>query len=225
MLHGCGFTHLLDTKSQVGYYKQLGKWDQVVLHYDIQESHNLILKEQLLNSLKNNGFYQLPLHTNISTETQYECAWRLSQWDINDKTDDVHSVNNYEKAKYVALKSLHENDESSFNQAIVTARNAVIESLRHVSLESSESLYAVLSQLQSLQEVEDFSDKKRGEGDFEFVLKKWKEQDMINLNHFQYVEPIRAQRVTVLKDVLREKVELKKNLIDMYLELAGVFYY
>lgn len=221
-MHGCGFTHLLDTKSQVGYYKQLEKWDQVALHCDIQESHNLKFKEQLLNSLKNNALYQLPLHTNISTESQYECAWRLSQWDIDDKKDEIPLLNNYEKAKYVALKSLHETDESSFNQAIAIARNVVIESLRHVSLESSQNLYKVLTQLQSLQEVEDFFDMKR-EGNFEFVLKKMKEQDMINLNRFQYVEPIRAQRITVLKDVITEKVELKKHLADMYLDLAGLF--
>lgn len=169
----------------------------------------------LMDSLKDCSLYQLPLlcKTEMS-DTQYECLWRLSQWNEkvpNVEFEDMHNA--FEKLRYFALKGLHDKDHLVYVNALENARRCVIEDLKCSSLESCKNLYSSLCKLQSLQELEDL-----GDGDILRVINKWKLQDEISKNEFIYVEPIRAQRITILKNFKND--ELKKHLIDFHVDLA-----
>jgi len=175
---------------------------------------------------------------------QYECGWRLGQWNLlftenNKKLSDSNADSSsglelliakgeYEKHHYLALKALHDLDFTSVEGAVSKARNCVIDSLAHASLECSKNLYHPLSQLQTLQEIEDFMSawKSRENGNIEVVLDKWKKQSHFNLNEFQYLEPILAQRAVLLHNtVVVEKddgirQQLVKHLADIQLSTA-----
>lgn len=205
---------------KVEHYEHLQRWEQVALFYDIQVSQgNTACEPRLLNALKNCSLYQLPLKYDSLEESQYECAWRLSHWNIH--KNESENSENYEKYKYFSLKAIHDDDMNSFDYAISDARNSIIKSLRHASLESSKNLYEPLSQLQSLLELEDFM-KAKTERNIKMLLEKWEIQDDINKNEFQYIEPIHAQRIVILNDLVKFKDDsLKNSLIEMHLKLAG----
>lgn len=178
--------------------------------------------EELLNSLKHKGFNYLASRSNneVPLSTNYECAWRLNKWDMPTK-EVIANVHDFEKYHYVALKSLHDKDDIAMNQAINTARNLVLESLSHASLESSKNLYNALMQLQCLTEVEHFHET-QGYSSIIDLLKYWKACDLFNKNEFVYMEPIQAQRITILKDIIskNDEEEFKFYLSNMFLKLA-----
>ncbi|KAF2897556.1 hypothetical protein ILUMI_08624 [Ignelater luminosus] len=219
-LYACESLGLLDNHLKVEHYEHLQRWEQVALFYDIQVSQgNTACEPKLLNALKNCSLYQLPLKYDNLEESQYECAWRLGHWNIH--KNESENSENYEKYKYFSLKAIHDDDMNSFGCAISDAKDSIIKNLRHASLESSKNLYEPLSQLQSLLELEDYT-KTRTEGDIKELLEKWETQDDINRNEFQYIEPIHAQRMVILNDLVKFKDDsLKDSLIQMHLKLAG----
>lgn len=221
-LHSCETIGNLNSNLRIERYEHLQQWDQVALHYDIQVSQgDSSMTGKLLEALKSCGIFQLPLNYNNAVEPQFECAWRLNQWNFN-KTD-TKTKHNLEAYKYFALKSIHDNDVSSFNEAITDARSYVIDCLRHASLESSKNLYEPLSYLQAMNELEDFCEAKKNDC-FEVLLNKWKIQDDINRNEFQYLEPIHAQRIVALKDLVASGWEsLQDSLVEMHLNLASKY--
>lgn len=205
----------------------MGCWSKVTLHYDCELlSNNPESSHELQTSLKNCGLYNLASLSmkNENLDTMYECAWRLSNWDsLNEPKSEVDTLNEYEKYHYLALKAFHENDSMSINQAIAHARKLVIQSLSHASLESSKNLYRPLTQLQSLQEIENFVE---AQNDFSVtdLLDKLKKYVEINRNEFIYVEPIQAQRITILKDLLCKTNDdnLRTFLAETFLQLAQI---
>lgn len=173
-----------------------------------------------MDSLKTCSLYQLPLMCKTETnDSQYECLWRLGQWDEKLPNVDFENMHNaYEKLRYFSLKSLHDKDDVMYTRALQNARRCIIEDLQCSSLESCKTLYGSLSKLQSLQELEDF-----GNGDVLDVINKWKLQDTTSINEFDYLEPIKAQRIAVLNIFLNEtnkKEDVKQCLIDSHLQLA-----
>jgi len=170
---------------------------------------------------------------------QYECGWRLGQWNLlsteNSKNLDYNKTDNsnglqsiivqggYEKYHYLALKALHDLDFGSIERAVVKARKCVIDSLAHASLECSKNLYHALSQLQALQEIEDFVHAWRsGEAAImEAAVDKWKKQCCLTVSEFQYVEPILVQRgVLLCNAALTEKNdEMKQQLVKHLAEI------
>ncbi|KAK4874732.1 hypothetical protein RN001_014092 [Aquatica leii] len=217
----CQSTSLSDTKVQIEHYEQLHRWDRVALLYDIQISQgNLDCVPNLLNTLRKCSLFELPYRYDNFHSPQFDCAWRLNQWNIDD-TAVAESSNAYEKYKYFTLKAIHDDDKSSFNRFIKDARSFTINCLRHTSLESSKNLYEPLTRLQSLSELEEFVAVKE-RGDFEPLIEKWRIQNETNRNEFQYVEPINAQRVILLRNlVISGNTSLKKYLIETQLRLAG----
>lgn len=198
----------------------------------------------MLFALRRLGLYHIQncyLNDGMNTEYEdyrYECCWRLGQWNMlsteNSKQLNYSKADNsglrslimkgeYEKHHYMSLKALHDLDFSSVERAVSTARKCVINSLTHASLECSKNLYHALSQLQSLQEIEDFvSAWKLGETvNMEAVLYKWRKQGQINLSEFQYMEPILAQRTVLLHDaILMEKNdEMRQRLAEHLAEI------
>lgn len=224
-MHGCGMSYLLDPKSHVEHYKYLGRWDKVALHYDCELSlGNQYSSQDYLKSLQNIGLHHLASTAgNKNLEAMCECAWRLGHWDIP-IPDNNGTVIDFEKYHFLALKSFHENDNASMKQAIEKARNIIIQSLKHASLECSKNLYPSLTKLHCLVELENFSETDQLIDIYD-VIRKWKESDLLNKNQFTYVEPIQAQRITILRDLLEknEDEDVKFSLIDIYLKLAGKY--
>lgn len=223
-IYGCGTSYLFDNQSRVEYYKHLGRWDKVSLHYDIELSMGRgDSYEELINALKHKGFDYLASNSKDETnilETNYECAWRLNNWTL--PTFEIKSdLQEYEKYHYLALHSFHNNDNITMNQAVAEARKLVLRSLSHASLESSKNLYKPLMQLQSLTEIENFI-VSQGYTNTMRLLNNWKNGDLFGNNEFIYTEPIHAQRVTILKYVIskNDEEDLKFNLASMYLKLA-----
>lgn len=210
-LHGCSFSQFFSNE----HSKELGSLE-LLQYYDMQISHGATSStSHLMDSLKDCSLYQLPLICKAEmSDTQYECLWRLSQW--NEKVPNVEFTdmhNAFEKLRYFALKGLHDKDHVVYVNALENARRCVIEELKCSSLESCKNLYSSLCKLQSLQELEDLSD-----GDVLRAIKKWKLQDDYSKNEFVYIEPIRAQRITILKHFFSDIP--KKHVIDCHLDLA-----
>jgi ataxia telangiectasia mutated family protein len=204
----------------------------------------------MLYTLKRLGLYHIQnnyLMGGIRSEYeeyQYECGWRLGQWNLlstenskklggskTDITSGLESVimkGEYEKHHYMSLKAVHDLDFTGVERAVAAARKCVIDSLAHASLECSKNLYHALSQLQTLQEIEDFVSawKLREADNVEAVLDKWKKQSQLSLSEFQYMEPILAQRAVLLQnamlversDDLRQRLAI--HLADIQLSTA-----
>lgn len=192
----------------------------------------------MLFALKNLGLYHIQnsylmggMHSEFE-DYQYECGWRLGQWNLlstenskklnYNKTDNSNGFQSlivkggYEKYHYMALKALHDLDFASTERAVAKARKCVIDSLAHASLECSKNLYHALSQLQALQEIEDFVPAwKSGEAaNMEACVNKWRKQCCLTVSEFQYMEPILVQRGVLLYNAaLREKEEKKQQLV------------
>ena len=221
-LYGCGFSYLLNANSRVECYKHLEKWDQIILHYDIQisQGHTEYVPD-LTDALKNCGLYQLTLN-NMNREREYECFWRLGQYS-DDKNFQFTSQNGnrYEKFRHDALKAIYEDDDTHFWKAITEARGTVIDSIQAVILESVTCIYDFLLKLQSIQEMEDFH-KTRKSNNLMNVLQKWKMQDEIGQRDFKYLEPVKMQRINMVNTLVRSgRNDVKSCLMDLCLDLSS----
>lgn len=225
-LPGCGVQFLLKNEFRVEHYKELGHWDQVTQFYETQVSHGFSsAKVDLMESFKKRSLYQIPLLcSKESDESQYECLWRLGQWNAAENVPDTSvTSNDFERHRFYALKALHEKNEYAFAEAKRAQSTCVIEGLRHTSLESSQNIYPILSQLQALKELEDFYEALRKEKIIG-LLNKWKVQDeILKTNDFFYMEPIVAQRTVMLMDYLKVHNNdiLKNYLVDTLLNFTG----
>lgn len=193
-------------------------------HYDIQISRGLNSHiSNLLDSLKNSSLFQLPLICQSGLEideSQYECMWRLGKWDLSQNATSKTDKPGFESLRYEVLKSLHDNNDYCFKEFLRKGRLYVIDILKSASLESCKNLYRPFCLLQSLQELEDFSSGRKLDN-FDVFLKKWNKQDDINRNEFQYVESIRAQRITMMRDLVKCDGLSKSYLFQFYLDLAS----
>ncbi|CAG9773154.1 unnamed protein product [Ceutorhynchus assimilis] len=219
-LSGCATsTSLLNPEHRIEFYKKLGPWDRVMNYYSALPNPDFDL---LIESFRMNQMYWLPLLCeNLCTEPQYECLWRLGQWHTN-KKDNIDKINpdNYEKYKFACLKALCNEDKYIFTSSINQFSQCIIRNLRHTSLESCNSLYPIFSQLQSLIEMEDCM-QAIDTNNFDEMLLKWKNQDLIiRKNDFQFVEPIAAQRMTILSEFTKKEPSLKKKYFNMVLDFA-----
>lgn len=175
-----------------------------------------------VNALKKCGYYHLATKYEDSRR-DYECLWRLGRYDNDNFKGEAIDI--YEKYKYEALKGLGENDQELFRTAIDGARQTVVETIKATSLESAKVLYGCLTKLQSIGELEDAARAKRV-SDFVPLLRKWKDQDRIDKVDFNSVEPIKAQRISILNlFVQNDLIGLKRPLMKAHLDLAGWFIY
>ncbi|XP_066254507.1 serine-protein kinase ATM isoform X2 [Euwallacea similis] len=224
-LSGCGISLFLQPERRVEYYKNTGQWDLVMNYYSINSVRSSEMNgANLIESFKMNGLYQLPLLCdNISKQPQYECLWRLGQWNLNKKDavkyNEINS-SGYDKYQFYCLKALCDNDKYTFNVSKNQLDLCIIDNLKHTSLESTKSLYPIFSQLQSLTEMDDClnatDDKCLDE-----TIRKWKAQDtIIRKNEFQFIEPIIAQRMTILGEYVKKDPALKKKYFNLMLDIA-----
>ncbi|XP_066601781.1 serine-protein kinase ATM-like [Prorops nasuta] len=239
-IHGCGSLDLKDPSSLVQYYTHTRKWDKVMLIQDIElHSDNHLANRNhvgMTNALRHSGLHYLLGHFLSGTtretekyyELEYECAWRLSNWNILN----AHSVKSqnglyskyefeYHVEHYKALKCLYEGNDIGVKTAVEKARLSIVKVLCSISLESSKTLYEKLAQLQMLQEIEEFNCVNLE--NFSEILNNWKQYNIANSNEFEYVEPILTQRTVMLKKhLLHNNSDIQHALISAYMDIAKV---
>ncbi|KAB0793612.1 hypothetical protein PPYR_13232 [Photinus pyralis] len=220
-LSTCELMGLTDGEFEMEHYEHLQKWDQVVLHYDMKITQGqLSYVPKLQEALKKCSLFEIPFRLENKSSPQFDCAWRLNQWDI-DNTVHSQTENSFEKYRYFLLKAVHDNDKCNFQQFAVQARQCVIDNLKHASLESSENLYHHLNRLQSLRELEQFVTAK-SEGTIKTLVEKWRIQDEINPNDFKYIEPLHFQREAIFNLISSDCQDMTDILVDMQLKFAGI---
>lgn len=116
--------------------------------------HSVYLLTGLLDTLQHSGLQYLlsasvsginNAEQDVDINYQFECAWRLSDWNmplsqlsINSQNSLVRFqnpvINDYSLHRYRTLKSFHEHDEGSFKTALERARDNAVKTLRNISL-------------------------------------------------------------------------------------------
>ncbi|KRT78205.1 hypothetical protein AMK59_7708, partial [Oryctes borbonicus] len=219
-LYGSNFFDNLHPEDGLEAWEQLSKWDEVIVDYDILIANGQTDKTAaLINAWKNYGCFSTATLFK-GPQIDYECLWRLNRFNNDDFKGTP--TDPYEKSKCESLKWLHENDYGLFNAAIKDARQYVIEAIRRTSLERTKDLYGCLTKLQSIQELEDAANAKCDLG-LQSLLLKWKEQDCLAKIDFQSIEPIKAQRISILNALAKNSQnDSKESLMELYLDLAEI---
>lgn len=96
------------------------------------------LLSNFISTMSSNG-------AKIDEDIQYECAWRLSNWNICETNQSLYAQSNcnlkleitehdYHFYHYQALKYFHEGNKTGIQDAIQNARISIIKALRNISL-------------------------------------------------------------------------------------------
>ncbi|XP_055591909.1 serine/threonine-protein kinase ATM isoform X2 [Uranotaenia lowii] len=193
--------------SRSEYYQLERKFSQSLLYYDVaiggkSTSERMAYAE----ALKSSHLYRLASITVESLKTDYECAWRMADWNVAldcdnqpDKTFDWHRV--FDKQHYKALKCLELKDENAAESAVLECRKAISQVLQITSMESSQNIYPLLCKLRQLQQIEDFMNVQFYrviDGEQE-LLNKWTLHDKLPYGEFCFMETILSQRIAILK--------------------------
>ncbi|XP_044260658.1 serine-protein kinase ATM isoform X2 [Tribolium madens] len=218
-LLGCGSSHLLDATTRVEHYKELGRWDQVTHYYEMEVSTTGGAGiRPLVDSLIRGKMYQLSLFcSDAYGEPNYESLWRLGKWECNkrENSEEVY----YDKCKFYAIKALREEDDFGFLAALEGGWECVVGEFMGANMESIKHFYDAFGRLQALKELEDFA-KALSENKLAELLVKWKLQDEIISNEYGYIEPIQAQRIVLLRDLLTKNLTLNEVMMDMIIRYA-----
>ncbi|XP_043513638.1 serine-protein kinase ATM isoform X2 [Frieseomelitta varia] len=242
-IDGTGSSHLQDHSSRIRHYVHTNKWDKVMLAQDVElSSGNMTVIKEMANGLYQSGLQYL-LSNFISTmsnngakideDIQYECAWRLSNWNICETNQSLYTQSNcnlkleitehdYHFYHYQALKYFHEGNKTGIQDAIQNARTSIIKALRNISLESSKTIYEKLMHLQLINEIEELNFAKQDE--YDKLLYKWQQQDVVNFNEFEYIEPILTQRTVMfqINNTLTNNEDIKSALFNTYLQISKI---
>ncbi|XP_078038484.1 serine/threonine-protein kinase tefu [Augochlora pura] len=242
-IHGTGSSHLQDHSTRIQHYVHTHEWGKVILAQDVELSFgNMSVIKEMANGLHQSGFQYLlgnMIHTmsknneKIDEDIQYECSWRLSNWNFSEINQTLYAKNDcklksqiiesdYHFYHYQALKYFHEGNEIGIHNAIENARISIIKALKNISLESTKTIYEKLMQLQLIREIEELSSAKSDE--YGKVLQKWEQQDISNFNEYQYIEPILTQRTVMYKinSVLEDSMLIKDALFNTYLDISKI---
>lgn len=115
---------------------------------------------EFANHLAESGLYALANALPHNSTKQFECAWRLGDWNVLNKmgaTESTDFQQEFEKQHYIALKCLQTTrDEKGVKDALKGARQAIISFLKHLSLECTNNIYHHLERLTLLQQIDDF---------------------------------------------------------------------
>ncbi|OAD57559.1 Serine-protein kinase ATM [Eufriesea mexicana] len=222
-ISGTGSSHLQDQSTRIHHYIHTNKWDEVMLAQDVELSFgNMMVIKEMANGLYQSGLQYL-LSNFISTmskngaqideDIQYECAWRLGNWNIYETNQTLHTQYNcnlkseitehdYHFYHYQALKYFHENNKIATQDAIQNARISIIKALKNISLELNLA----------------------NQDDYEKILYKWQQQDIANFNKFQYIEPVLTQRTVMfqINETLINNANIKNALLNTYLQISKI---
>lgn len=142
-------------------YLELNRcWDQILIGCDAQ-SNDL---SQYADYLGKAGLYNLAnkLPSGGSNAANYECAWRLADWNIIEGgAEAVNPQNNdlaleFNKFHYFALKNLNKRDQIGVKLNVELAFKAVIKMFKQSSYECTKNIYKNLMMLHLLQQIDEF---------------------------------------------------------------------
>ncbi|CAL7943643.1 unnamed protein product [Xylocopa violacea] len=242
-ISGTGSSHLEHYSTRIQHSVYINEWNKVMPAQDVELSFgNMTMIRDMTSELYQSGLEYLrgqfianvlKSGEKIDEDIIYECAWRLSNWSICETNQALCTQSNsnmkleiiehdYHFYHYQALKYFHERNEVGIQDAIRNARISIIKVLRNISLESNKTIYEKLMQLQLIREIEELSFAKYEE--YENVLHKWQQQDIANINEFQYMEPILTQRTVMfqINDTLVNNENIKHALYNTYLEISKI---
>ena len=151
--------------------------------------------------------YKLAQSNVVHAPYQYECLWRLCDWNVltdadteRKPTKTVDFKVEFEKYHYSSLKCLKNNDELGCKISVDKARKSILQMLKEESLECTQNIYKFMQMSQLLQQVEDFSVVRfcRSQDSHLKMMNKWKCQDQLPYHDFKIIEPVLSQRNSVL---------------------------
>lgn len=192
-------------KSRLEYLRFNQNYMDVFLQYDAQAncapSYVECMAEAGLMNLANR-FAQTD-----SKVPNYEYAWRLGDWSHVDGADEVPTIQNtqnisrFDKHHYFALKCVERKEFMVAQAHIRQATDEIVKIFKQSSFEVTNNIYQSLMQLSMLQQIDEFASAQLSnqEASFKFIVDKWAHQDNIQANDFKYREPIRAQRIALIR--------------------------
>jgi ataxia telangiectasia mutated family protein len=97
---------------------------------------------------------------------QYDCLWRLCQWDtvveteqeLKDENGVVDFNGEFNKYHYLSMQCLKNGDEVGTKGAVERARKIILQQLSQQSLECTNTLYKFLEMSHRLVQIEDFGE-------------------------------------------------------------------
>ncbi|KAF3429996.1 hypothetical protein E2986_08147 [Frieseomelitta varia] len=200
-IDGTGSSHLQDHSSRIRHYVHTNKWDKVMLAQDVElSSGNMTVIKEMANGLYQSGLQYL-LSNFIST--------------MSNNGAKIDEDIQYECAWRLSNKT-------GIQDAIQNARTSIIKALRNISLESSKTIYEKLMHLQLINEIEELNFAKQDE--YDKLLYKWQQQDVVNFNEFEYIEPILTQRTVMfqINNTLTNNEDIKSALFNTYLQISKI---
>lgn len=150
----------IDPIKQRNEYLELnGCWNEILIGMDVKS----IESSEYTRYLSQAGLFGLANKlTQGKNSTNYECAWRLGDWNIIDTDASAGSENDehfveFDKYHYFALKCLRQRDQIGTKINVKKAYEAVIKIFKQSSYECTKNIYKNLMMLNLLQQIEDFS--------------------------------------------------------------------
>lgn len=194
-------------------FKGLGTYNVLWTYLKGVEAQNPVLAEEL-------------------RQAQFECGWRLSQWNLNtDKPTYVRDVlevsvhSAFQMSVYESVQTGLVKDKENHRVALRNGYKSVCTELRHATLESSVNLYGFLGSLQMLRVVEEFFEPQNefGQVNVDKFLSKWKLQDKIPVGDFKFQEPALNLRSVILRayDMANSRVNLEREITESMLDLTA----
>ncbi|XP_059352933.1 serine-protein kinase ATM-like [Daphnia carinata] len=213
-----GFQSLPDIRR----YEQESDWFRALEFYDAQASYTDSEDQQTmaLSALSRCGLYRTLSDVTCNQdnpairEYQYECAWRLSNWDQRHEAEKEEKAG-FQQLLFNSLVALKQGDQPELIRNLSQSRSHVIDHLRQAgSLESCRIIYPALTQLRLICDLEDIS---QSDKQLAVLKEKWT-QDRLTVNDFNYIEPSLTLRAVMLKELLPRSTETTAALVDTLLE-------
>nr|NP_001107666.1 ataxia telangiectasia mutated [Strongylocentrotus purpuratus]ABY60856.1 ataxia telangiectasia mutated [Strongylocentrotus purpuratus] len=210
-VYGCGAGRLVDTNARIHTYEHEGEWGKALAAYDLQmqSSSSEATQLGLLKAMQNFGLSGI-LQTYLAgqkaqgqqcegdqalLEYQYEAAWRNGLWDLDLEESSVEGSLGYHENVFRALCSLKTRDQSSYQVAVERATTGLTHLLAHVSLESVQRIYPLVTSLRGLQEISNVAPFiLRHRTDSLPIFDAWTSQLPLMNNSFEFSEPTLALR-------------------------------
>lgn len=149
-------------------------------------------------------------------EYQYQCAWRLGNWDRHHVMDCSDDKPGFHQSVFNALFALKQGDHLELANQLTESRSIVIDQLRKAgSLESCRVIYPALSCLRVIQDVEDFH---RHSKELVKLREKWSQSVQTAVSDFDLLEPSLAVRAVMLKEFLPASGEASSALNEVLID-------
>lgn len=145
---------------EIEYFREKRMWEQLYSKIDVLAMTNPTDAYSMYSEyLYEDGLFELSREANKKTEKiNYECLWRLSDWNYLNASNgvDENYDENFSKYHYFSMKSFCEKNEMNAKLNLELARNNIIRKFRLSKYECVKNIYKNLMNLNQLQQIEDF---------------------------------------------------------------------